>query len=342
MTKWLDQYADVLPYGLHGTPFETVWEAVQLVAAGVWNVDPSVYRAGIAWGWYALHKPDALLGQRELVEAALISEQAPMVRASQTTAELVRYLTAWREYTPTFGRLTALYGYLGAQVEVRPVTDTESQAIAPMEGVPGAFYVRIVGVDWTRPLSLADAYEFAIRATPLGARPVPYYAFESETEVYIGAVSIGAVYHIGAAEPAAIPVIPVVGESGWMTDDVSETFAAPRGEFDMSALELAYGGGDQLWMNEATEVRGYLRSSAYQGSNRALDADTSYYLYPEGGDTTIDGDAQGVYELRGAYTAANVAVSITGATLSVSGGKLRLTWGPTQASVCYIIYRRII
>ena len=35
-----------------------------------------------------------------------------------------------------------------------------------------------------------------------------------------------------------------------MTETEDETFAAPHGEFDMSSLELVYGGGAELWMNE--------------------------------------------------------------------------------------------
>ena len=48
------------------------------------------------------------------------------------------------------------------------------------------------------------------------------------------------------------PPTPQIRESGWMTEtqDEDETFAAPRGEFDMSSLELVYGGGTELWMNE--------------------------------------------------------------------------------------------
>lgn len=134
------------------------------------------------------------------------------------------------------------------------------------------------------------------------------------------------------------PPVPQIYESGWMTDTEDETFAAPRGEFDMSLLELVYGGGTGLWMDEVTEKKGYLRSSAYQNSNRALSANTEYYLYPEGGDATVDGDSLKTYTLTGAYTATNVSVDITGATLLVSSGKLKLSWGATGASVCYVTY----
>lgn len=46
------------------------------------------------------------------------------------------------------------------------------------------------------------------------------------------------------------PPTPQIQESGWMTGTEDETFAAPRCEFDMSSLELVYGGGTELWMNE--------------------------------------------------------------------------------------------
>lgn len=341
MTRYLDKHADILPYGLQGTPFEPVWRALQTVAASVWDVDPAVYRAGIAWGWYALHYPAALLAMRELVVAALISEQAPLVKDSQTTEELVEYITQWQQYRPTFGKLQALYNLFGARVVIRSITDAESQEVMPVTDTRLAFYIRIEAVDWSRPLLLSEAYEIAVRATPLGSRPQPYYAFLSTSRVYAGTVSLGSAYCISASGPAAIPVQPIVGESGWMSIDGDETFAAPRGEFDMSDMLFEYGGGEPLWMNVSPDTRGYLRSSAYQNANRALSANTEYYLYAAGSDTTIDGDAQGVYELRGAYTAADATVASTGATLGVSGGKLKLTWGPSAASVCYIIYRRV-
>ena len=47
-----------------------------------------------------------------------------------------------------------------------------------------------------------------------------------------------------------VPPAPQIQESGWMTETEDETFAAPHGEFDMSSLELVYGGGTELWMNE--------------------------------------------------------------------------------------------
>lgn len=337
--KPLDQNADVLPYGLLGTPFETVFKALQNVAADVWAVDPSVYRAGIAWGWYALHAPGALSGRRELLIAALISEQAPLIKASQTTEELVQYLTQWRVYTPTFPKLEALFGLFGVSADIRPISDADSQTILPVTDTRNAFYVRITGMDWARPFELSEASTLAVRATPLGARPVPYYAFTSAVSVYAGASSAGAVYHVHAETPATVPQPVVFHDYGYMTDTEDVTFVSPRGMIDMSLMGLIYGGGEQLYMAEDTTKYAYLRSGAYQSSNRSLEANTEYYLYAAGSDSTLAGDSGVTYTLTGAYTAADVSVGITGASLAVSGSSLKLTWGSTAAAVCYITYK---
>lgn len=334
--KPLDQNADALPYGLLGTPFETVFKALQNVAADVWAVDPSVYRAGIAWGWYALHAPEALSGRRELLVAALISEQAPLIKASQTTEELVEYLTQWRVYTPTFPKLEALFGLFGVSADIRPISDADSQMILPVTDTRNAFYVRITGVDWARPFELSEASTLGIRATPLGARPVPYYAFTSAVSVYACASSAGAVYRVHAETPATVPAF---NGYGYMTDSGDFTFEAPRGVIDMGSLGLVYGGGEQQYMIENTEIKGYLRSSAYQGSNRTLEANTEYYLYPEGENVMIPGEEGSTYTLVGAFTSADVSVETTGASLTVSSSKLQLVWGSTSAAVCYITYK---
>ena len=360
--KPLDQNADVLPYGLLGTPFETVFKALQNVAADVWAVDPSVYRAGIAWGWYALHAPEALSGRRELLIAALISEQAPLIKASQTTEELVQYLTRWRVYTPTFPKLEALFGLFGVSADIRPISDADSQTILPVTDTRNAFYVRITGMDWARPFELSEASTLAVRATPLGARPVPYYAFTSAVSVYAGASSAGAVYRVHADTPATVPSS---NDYGYMTDSADFTFEAPRGVIDMGSLGLVYGGGEQQYfeaprgvidmgslglvygggeqqyMVENTEIKGYLRSSAYQGSDKTLAANTEYYLYSEGQDATIDGYEGSTYTLVSAFTNAGVSVDITGASLIVSSGKLKLVLGSTAAAVCYITYKEV-
>lgn len=180
MTRLLDAYADVLPYGLHPTPFGEVWRALQLVASTVWDVDPAVYRAGVAWGWYVQRNPSALESQRDLVIAALISEQAPLIKADQTTAELVEYLQQWRAYRPTYDKLEALYKLFAADVEVLPIS---TPGAPPVSDTRLAFYVRIYGVDFSRLLTLEEAYTIAIRATPLGSRPIVYYEFDEQLSV---------------------------------------------------------------------------------------------------------------------------------------------------------------
>lgn len=180
MTRLLDAYADVLPYGLQPTPFGEVWRALQLVASTVWDVDPAVYRAGIAWGWYVQRNPEALAVQRDLVIAALISEQAPLIKADQTTAELVEYLRQWREYRPTYDKLEAIYKLFAADVEILPISTPGGPSVSDTRL---AFYVRIYGVDFSRLLTLEEAYTIAIRATPLGSRPIVYYEFEEQLSV---------------------------------------------------------------------------------------------------------------------------------------------------------------
>lgn len=182
----IDERADTFPVGLQGTPFEEVYKALRAVAASVWAVDPTVYRAGMAWGWYALNAPDKLAAFRDVVVAALISAFAPMIKDNQTDAELVEYLRLWRAYKPTFGALGELFSVFGASVEVLPISDEESQSVVPVSDTRLAFYLRITGIDFSRPLSLSEAVEIARRATPLGARPFAYYAIPSRITVPCG------------------------------------------------------------------------------------------------------------------------------------------------------------
>ena len=182
----IDENADTFPAGLQGTPFEEVYKALRTVAASVWAVDPTAYRAGMAWGWYALNAPDKLTGFRAVVVAALISAFAPMLKDNQTDAELAEYLRLWRAYKPTFGALGELFSVFGASVEVRAISDAESQSVVPVSDTRLAFYLRITGIDFSRPLSLSEAVEIARRATPLGSRPFAYYAIPSRISVPCG------------------------------------------------------------------------------------------------------------------------------------------------------------
>lgn len=208
----LDGTADVLPVGLQPTPFGEVWQALQQVAAQVWDVDPSVYRAGIAWLWYALRNPAALDadGLRPLLVAALISEQAPMVKDWQTASELAEYLRLWRDYTPTYPKLEALYSVFAARVEVRPISDAESQGVMPVDDRRLAFYLRVENFDPARALSLDEVYQIAVRATPLGSRPIPYLALVGGFDVFAGPASAGMVRALWASEPAAAPPMSFV------------------------------------------------------------------------------------------------------------------------------------
>ena len=210
--KLLDAAADVLPVGLQPTPFGEVWQALQQVAAQVWDVDPSVYRAGIAWMWYALRNPSALGadGLRPLLMAALISEQAPLVKDTQTASELAEYLRLWRDYTPTYPKLEALYSVFAARVEVRPISDAESQSVVPVADRRLAFYLRVEEFDAARPLTLDEVYQIAVRATPLGARPVPYFALIGSSDVFAAPASAGLVRALWASEHAAAPPMSFV------------------------------------------------------------------------------------------------------------------------------------
>ena len=188
MSKLLDDKADVLPYGLQVTPFGDVWKALQAVAASTWSVDPTVYRSGIAWGWYALHNPAVLESQRELVIAALISEQAPLIKADQTDAELVEYLRQWRDFRPTYDRLEALYKLFAADVEILPISTPGAPAV---EDSRLAYYVRIYGVDFDRLLTLDEARTIALRVSPLGSRPIVYYDLEENVPLPVNPLYAG-------------------------------------------------------------------------------------------------------------------------------------------------------
>lgn len=174
----LDQTADTFPVGMAGTPFEDVYRALRIVAASVWAVDPTVYRAGMAWGWYALHAPEILVGFRDVVTAALVSAVAPMVSDTQTDGELVEYLRQWRSYTPTGPKLEAILALFGIDAEVRAISDPEGQALLPVQDTRLAFYIFVKDMDWARPMWLGDIAELARRATPLGSRPYIVYYVE--------------------------------------------------------------------------------------------------------------------------------------------------------------------
>lgn len=178
--RYLDALADTTPSGLLGTPFGVVCDALRAVAASVWDADPTVYRAGIAWAWYLGARPSALAvaGFRSLLCAALVSECAPLVRDSQTVGELLALLTLWLDYRPVFADMEALFATYGVQTDVRAISDPEGQALLPVDDKRLAFYIFVLDMDWSRPMWLGDIAETARRASPLGARPFVVYFVE--------------------------------------------------------------------------------------------------------------------------------------------------------------------
>lgn len=215
--KYLDDKADTFPDGLKGTPFEIVYKALRKVASDVWAVDPTVYRAGMGWGWSALQTPEDLEKFREILINALISAFAPLVKDNQTNAELVEYLRQWREYTPTFPRLQALYALFGVTADIQPISDPESQSVMPVTDTIHAFYVRITPTDMARLLTLSEAYKIAVGASPLGSRPYVYYALESDIETSASPVPVdeaSTVFVVNdelASDPPEPPVSAITG-----------------------------------------------------------------------------------------------------------------------------------
>ena len=210
----LNERADTLPVGLSGTPFETVYKALRSVAASVWSVDPAVYRAGMAWGFYAQHDPQVLESFRAVVAVALVSAQAPLVKDMQTVAELVEYLRLWREYLPTFPALSAIFRLFGAVIDVLPVTDAESQAILPAPDRRGAFYLRIEVGSMQQLLTLDEAVRLALNATPLGSHPLAYLSIESSIPAGAAACSPDAVTTFVENDAICEPVAPPL-RAGW-------------------------------------------------------------------------------------------------------------------------------
>ena len=214
MTRWmLDATADTLPPGLIGTPFEAVYRALREVAAGVWDADPAAYRAGIAWAYYLLERPALLERFPALVAAALVSEGVPAIRPDKTPAELVALLRVWFSYRPTYARLEALLACYGVEAEVRPISGPDCQLVCPVSDTRLAFYIRVLAMDWTRPLTAEEISGIARLASPLGARPVPFYALQAgEAPVYVAPAGAGIVYSLISGEIAKpIPGVPVGG-----------------------------------------------------------------------------------------------------------------------------------
>lgn len=212
--KYLDNTADTFPVGLFDTPFWRVYEAIRSVAASVWAVDPAVWRAGAAWGWYALNAPSVLENFRDVVTSALISSFAPMVKDWQTNAELVEYLRQWRVYKPTFDALQNLYKLFGISADIQPISDPESQSVIPVTDTRLAFYIKVTGIDFERPLGLYDIKEIAVRATPMGSRPFPYYSIETRIDIQAPPVVCETLLRVDN-DTIAIQPEPPAPDGGW-------------------------------------------------------------------------------------------------------------------------------
>lgn len=249
----LDEHADTFPVGLEGTPFEEVYRALRIVAAMAWSVDPLVYRAGMAWGWYALHAPSALAvdGFRSLLCAALVSECAPLVRESQTVGELLALLTLWMDYRPVFADMEALFVTYGVHVDVRAISDPEGQALLPVDDTRLAFYIFVLSMDWARPMLLGEIAETARRASPIGARPFVVYLVEGFVSVPVAIAPTDGFLWVDVWDPA-VPVVPPVelptvsvtgnfGTDNWL---LSGNYSSPQA-FTLSSnqVKTAYKNG---------------------------------------------------------------------------------------------------
>lgn len=207
--RYMDALADTTPPGLLGTPFGVVSDALRAVAASVWDVDPTVYRAGIAWSWYLGARPSALAvgGFRALLCAALVSECAPLVRESQTVTELLALLTLWMDYRPVFADMEALFATYGVRVDARAISDPEGQTLLPVDDTRLAFYIFVLSMDWARPMLLGEIAETARRASPLGARPFVVYLVEGLVSVPVAIAPTDGFLWVDVWE-SAVPVSP--------------------------------------------------------------------------------------------------------------------------------------
>lgn len=137
------------------------------------------------------------------------------------------------------------------------------------------------------------------------------------------------------------PIPSEEGDYGYMND---------TRDFDMSYIEIGHVGKPTVFyssiLTEKTgewgtipmsyETRGYLRSAAYQGSNKAVTANSTNYLYLQGESGGMSAEADKTYTLTGAYTNTDASVSIEGCSLTIVSSQVRLVWGATAAQVCYV------
>lgn len=225
----------IFPPGLEGTAFEVVFKALQSVAAGVFSVDDAAWRSAVAWGYYLAHDLDSLAateGGRDFLAAACVSEQVPLIKDSQTSDDLADLLRRWAVYKPTFSALEGLYIPYKATVDVLPVTDDASQAVFPSGDTKGAFYLAIRDISGENPLTIPEAVEIALKATPIGSHPLAYYGLSGE----VIPQSCGCVYGdvdivAGVDENAEEPIGPV-----YMPKYVRLSFGAARNDVSIAPI----------------------------------------------------------------------------------------------------------
>ena len=209
----------ILPYGLQTTPFEAVFKALQDVAGTVWDVDPTAYRAAIAWAYYLTHNRTPLVNLCDalmILPAIAVSEAVPLVKDYMDAAQLAELLAQWHEYRPSQAALERLYTAYGMTVDVRPITDAEGQAILPHPVERGAFYVIARAIEWGRGLTPEELSIVADRATPLGGKPVVVYALtDNRLDVATHARTAGASQVVWSDEPAEEYVPPAPSYYGY-------------------------------------------------------------------------------------------------------------------------------
>lgn len=150
---------------------------------------------------------------------------------------------------------------------------------------------------------------------------------------------------VGGLAEAVVANVDVDFDYGYMTDST---------DVGVEKIEIDYVGKPKVFYSctlsekfgfwgtiEVPETkRGYLRSAVYQSTNKSVSANSNNFLYGQGESTTLYGVQYHTYQLLKAYNAAGVEVSTEGAKLALvsSGGlwSLRLLWGPTAASFCYV------
>ena len=140
----------------------------------------------------------------------------------------------------------------------------------------------------------------------------------------------------------------ITGPYGFMTDDGDEgiqsavygdNIGLPTALYTNTLEEEEPGLYGEIDM--AVDIKGYTRSAAYQTANKSISANSSNFLYPEGGDSFLQSTAGKTYTLKSAHTNNGTSVSITGCSVIVSSNNIKLEWGATSANVCYVVIEEV-